>query len=98
VALPDRIFVIVIQAQEGRDPDRMRLLNRSETDGIRITPVFSSMRGATTFLSQGQELGYTVDLDYIFPVDGGQFADDFPEYRAELDPSPASFFVDAPSP
>jgi hypothetical protein len=98
VALPDRIFVIVIQAQEGRDPDRMRLLNRSETDGIRITPVFRSMRGATTFLSQGQELGYTVDLDYIFPVDGGRFADDFPEYRAELDPSPASFFVDAPSP
>lgn len=97
MALPNRIFVIVILAEEGRDPNRMRLLNRSDTDGIHITPVFSSMRGATTFLSQGQERGYTVNLDYIFPVDGGQFADDFPEYRAALDPSPASFFGDAPT-
>jgi len=75
----------------------MRLLNRSAPDGFRITPVFGSMLGATTFLSQGQELGYTVDLDYIFPVDGNRFADDFPEYRPALDPNPASFFSDRDS-
>lgn len=96
--LPARIFVIVILPEGGRDAERMRLLNRRAADGIRIAPVFSSMLRATSFLSTGQDMGYTVNLDYIFPVDGGRFADDFPDYRAALDPSPASFFVDEAGP
>jgi hypothetical protein len=98
VELPGRLFVIVIVPEDGRDAERMPLLNRHTSNGIRIAPVFSSMLRATTFLSMGQEMGYTVKLDYIFPVDGSRFADDFPEYRAALDPNPASFFVDEPSP
>jgi hypothetical protein len=98
MVLPGRIFVIVILPETGRDADRMRLLNRRDTDGIRVAPVFTSMLRATTFLSMGQEMGYTVNLDYIFPVEGSRFGDDFPEYRVELDPHPASFFVPEPSP
>ncbi len=81
MALPSRIFVIVIASKDGRDPEHMRLLNRSGADGLRITPVFSSMLAATTFLSKAQEMGYTVNLDYIFPAGGSRFADDFPGYR-----------------
>lgn len=70
----------------------MPLLSRPEEGGSRSTPAFSSMLLATTFLSQAQELGYYVKLDYIFPADGRRLAEDFPEYRVQLDPSPRAFF------
>lgn len=94
--LPERLFVIVIVPEGGRDTDRMPLLNRRDAAGRRLTPVFSSMRLATTFLSQGQLLGFSVNLDYIFPADGARFTEDFPEYVEQLDPSAESFFVESP--
>jgi hypothetical protein len=50
------------------------------------------MLHATTFLSQAQQLGHIVKLDYIFPADGRRLAQDFPEYEVRFDPSPQSFF------
>lgn len=70
----------------------MPLLSRAQESGSHTTPAFSSMLLATTFLSQAQELGYYVKLDYIFPADGRRLAEDFPEYRIQLDPSPRAFF------
>jgi|SRR2546421_2337789 len=89
--LPDRVFVIVVEGDAGRDPDRMPLLSRPE--GVQVlAPAFSSMQHATTFLAQAQELGYYVKLDYIFPVDGRRLAQDFPGHTFRLDPTPQSFF------
>jgi hypothetical protein len=94
--MPDRVFLIVVEDPGGRDPDRMPLLNRTE-GGIGTTPVFSSMLLATTFLSQAQELGHYIRLDYIFPADGRRLTDDFPQSRVQLDPSPQVFFGPDPA-
>jgi hypothetical protein len=91
VTMPERVYLIVVEQAGERDPDRMLLLTREE-GGVRTTPVFSSMLLATTFLSQAQELGHHVTLDYIFPADGRRLAADFPEYQIQLDPSPRAFF------
>jgi hypothetical protein len=92
MTIPDRVFVIVVESDAGRDPERMPLLSHMDADRARHAPAFSSMLLATTFLSQAQQLGYYVKLDYIFPVDGRRLGDDFPEYRFRLDPSPQAFF------
>ena len=94
--LPERVFVIVVESEAGRDPERMPLLSQTDPAGTRA-PVFSSMLLATTFLSQAQQLGYFVKLDYIFPADGLRLGEDFPEYRVVLDPSPQAFFGDNPA-
>jgi hypothetical protein len=91
------VFVIVVESEGGRDPERMPLLSQTDGVGNRRAPVFSSMLLATTFLSQAQQLGYFVKLDYIFPADGGRLAADFPEYQVHLDPSPQAFFGDSPA-
>ena len=95
--LPERVFVIVVESEAGRDPERMPLLSQTGPSGTRRAPAFSSMLLATTFLSQAQQLGYFVKLDYIFPADGTRLAQDFPEYQVQLDPSPQAFFKDAPA-
>jgi len=92
--LPERVFVIVVESESGRDPERMPLLSQTDPAGTRKAPAFSSMLLATTFLSQAQQLGYFVKLDYIFPADGRRLAEDFPEYQLQLDPSPQAFFRD----
>ena len=97
MTLPERVFVIVVESEGGRDPERMPLLSQADTAGTRRAPVFSSMLLATTFLSQAQQLGYFVKLDYIFPANGGRLAEDFPEYQVQLDPSPQAFFGDDPA-
>src|ERR1700687_2026664 len=95
--LPERVFVIVVESESGRDPERMPLLRQTDQAGTRKAPAFSSMLLATTFLSQAQQLGYFVKLDYIFPADGRRLAEDFPEYRVQLDPSPQTFFREDPA-
>ena len=97
MTLPERVFVIVVEAGAGRDPERMPLLSQTDASGTPRAPVFSSMLLATTFLNQAQQLGHFVKLDYIFPADGGRLAEDFPEYEVQLDPSPQAFFRDAPT-
>ena len=92
--LPERVFVIVVESEGGRDPERMPLLSQADVAGTRRAPVFSSMVLATTFLNQAQELGHFVKLDYIFPADGTRLTQDFPEYQVQLDPSPQAFFRD----
>jgi hypothetical protein len=95
--LPERVFVIVVESEGGREPERMPLLSRTDPSGSRSTPAFSSMLLATTFLSQAQQLGYFVKLDYIFPADGPRLGEDFPEYQVLLDPSPQAFFGEPPA-
>ena len=95
--LPERVFVIVVESEAGRDPERMPLLSQTDPTGSRRAPAFSSMLLATTFLSQAQQLGYFVKLDYIFPADGGRLGEDFPEYQVQLDPSPQAFFREDPA-
>jgi hypothetical protein len=94
---PERVFVIVVESEGVRDPERMPLLSQTSPGGPRRTPAFSSMLLATTFLSQAQEQGYYVKLDYIFPADGRRLAEDFPEYEVRLDPSPQAFFGGEPA-
>ena len=95
--LPQRVFVIVVESESGRDPERMPLLSQTEAGGSRRTAAFSSMLHATTFLSQAQQLGHFVKLDYIFPADARRLAADFPEYEVRLDPSPEAFFGAEPA-
>jgi len=95
--LPERVFVIVVESEGSRDPERMPLLSQTDAAGTRRAPVFSSMLLATTFLNQAQQLGHFVKLDYIFPADGTRLTQDFPEYQVQLDPSPQAFFSDAPA-
>jgi hypothetical protein len=95
--LPERVFVIVVESESGRDPERMPLLSQAEPGSIRRAAAFSSMLHATTFLSQAQQLGHYVKLDYIFPADGRRLAEDFPEYEFRLDPSPQAFFGAEPA-
>ena len=92
MALPERIFVVVVESEGDRDPERMPLLSRTDAGGARHTPAFSSMLLATTFLSRAQALGHYVKLDYIFPADGRRVAADFPGHAIHLDPSPEAFF------
>ena len=92
MSLPKRVFVIVLLPPGGRDPDRLILLHKVGASGKRITPVFSSMLLATTFLDRAQALGSVVPLDYIFPVSGERFAEDLPEYVPMLDISPENYF------
>ena len=94
---PERVFVIVVESEGGRDPERMPLLTQTGAGGARRTAAFSSMLLATTFLSQAQQLGHFVKLDYIFPADGRRLAQDFPEYEVRLDPSPQAFFGGEPA-
>ena len=89
--------MIVVESEGGRDPERMPLLSQTGPSGTRRAPGFSSMLLATTFLSQAQQLGHFVKLDYIFPADGGRLGEDFPEYQVQLDPSPQAFFGEAPA-
>lgn len=93
--MPERVFVIVVETDGGRDPDRMPLLSRNTRDG-RLSPAFSSLLLATTFLAQAQQLGHYVKLDYIFPADGRRLADDFPDHEFALDLSPEAFFPGDP--
>lgn len=95
--IPERVFVIVVESEGERDPERMPLLSQPGPGATRRTPAFSSMLLATTFLSQAQQLGHFVKLDYIFPADARRLAQDFPEYEARLDPSPQSFFGEQPA-
>jgi hypothetical protein len=94
---PERVFVIVVESEGERDPERMPLLTQTGADGTRRTAAFSSLLLATTFLSQAQQLGHYVKLDYIFPADGRRMADDFPGYEVRLDPSPQAFFGGEPA-
>ncbi|HXN00980.1 MAG TPA: hypothetical protein VN973_03720 [Candidatus Dormibacteraeota bacterium] len=89
--------MIVVETEEGRDPEVMPLLSQADAAGTRRAPAFSSMLLATSFLSQAQQLGYFVKLDYIFPADGRRLAEDFPEYQVQLDPSPQAFFREDPA-
>lgn len=70
----------------------MLVLERSSAAGLRATPVFSTMLLATTFLDRAQAMGHVVPLDYVFPVAGDRFSEDFPEYVPMLDISPEGFF------
>ncbi len=92
MALPARVFVIVVESGSGRDPERMPLLSRAGEGGAPLAPAFSSMLLATTFLARAQELGHDVKLDYIFPADGRRLSEDFPGHEFRLDPSPEAFF------
>lgn len=92
MAYPDRVFLVVVETEDGHDPDRMPLLKR-ERDGRPQAPVFSSMQRATAFLSEAQELGYQVKLDYIFPVEASRLPADFPDHEFQLDPSPRAYFA-----
>jgi len=94
---PERVFVIVIESELGRDPERMPLLSQTSPGGATRTPAFSSMLLATTFLSQAQQLGHFVKLDYIFPADTRRLGQDFPGYEVRLDPSPEAFFGAEPA-
>src|ERR1700730_13224186 len=94
---PERVFVIVVESEGGRDPERMPLLSQTGPGGARRTAAFSSMLLATTFLSQAQQLGYFVKLDYIFPADGTRLPQDFPPHQTHPDPTPQAFFSDAPA-
>src|SRR5437016_14255338 len=94
---PDRVFVIVVETEGERDPERMSLLSLPGTGGARRTPAFSSMLLATTFLNQAQQLGHFVKLDYIFPADGRRLADDFTGYEVRLDPRPQALFAHEPA-
>ena len=96
MAPPERLFVIVVETEGGRDPERMPLLSQTGSGGARRTAAFSSMLLATTFLSQAQQLGHFVKLDYIFPADRRRLAEDFPDYEVRLDPSPQAFFAGEP--
>ena len=90
--LPERLFVIAVLPEAGRHEDRMELYALPDDGSLRLTPVFSTMLLATSFLDRGQQSGHYVNLDYIFPTAGSRFADDFPGYRPVLDPSPDSFW------
>jgi len=92
MALPARVFVIVVESAGGRDPEGMPLLSRTDGSGVRLAPAFSSMLLATTFLARAQVIGHYVRLDYIFPVDGRRLVEDFPGHEFRLDPSPEAFF------
>ena len=98
MAAPERVFVIVVETEGDRDPERMPLLSRMDKGTAPLVPVFSSMLLATTFLSRAQEFGHHVKLDYIFPADGGRLAVDFPGQEFRLDPSPEAFFGPSPAP
>lgn len=84
--------MIVLLPQRGRDPDRMLLLSRTTTSGEPVTPLFSTLLLATTFLDRAQAAGHAVPLDYIFPASGDRFSQDFPELVPMLDISPEGFF------
>ena len=90
--LPERLFVIAVVPEGGRHADQMELYSRPDGSTKRVTPVFSSILLATTFLDRGQQGGHYVNLDYIFPTAGSRFALDFPDYEPVLDPSPDSFW------
>ena len=90
--------MIVVESEGDRDPEKMPLLSQRGPAGARRTAAFSSMLLATTFLSQAQQLGHFVKLDYIFPADGRRLAADFPDYEVRLDPSPQAFFGGEPAP
>jgi hypothetical protein len=94
--MPERVFLIVVEQPGERDPDQMPILSRTD-GGTKTTPVFSSMLLATTFLSQAQQFGYFVQLDYIFPADSRRVALDFPDHVFRLDPSPEAFFGATPT-
>ena len=95
--LPERVFIIVVESEGGRDPERMPILSQTGPGAARRTAAFSSMLLATAFLNRAQELGHYVKLDYIFPAEARRLPQDFPEYEVSLDPSPQAFFGGEPT-
>lgn len=51
-----------------------------------LTPVFSSIRTASDFLTRAQQLGHPVHFDYLFRADAARLESDFPENEVVLDP------------
>ncbi len=90
--LPDPLFILARVPEGGPTEEKMVLFTLTSPDGLRHTPVFSSMQRAASFLANAQELGMRVPLDYIFRAAGAAFWPDFPDYIPTLDPSAEDFF------
>jgi hypothetical protein len=92
VELPERVFVLARMPTAGAGEDPMRLFGVPGPENRLITPVFSSIVKAATFLEAVQAMGRTVGFDYVFPASAAQFEADFSAYVALLDPGAEEFF------
>jgi hypothetical protein len=90
--LPDRVFVLARVPPSGPSEDPMRLYTVPGPDQRPVTPVFTSMIKAASFLEGAQAVGVKVPFDYVFPTEGAQFAVEFAAFTPILDPSAEDFF------
>ncbi len=90
---PDRLFLLAQVPPGGPAEEPTVLFSIPAPDGRNLTPVFSSMAKAASFLQNAQELRIQVSLDYVFPIDRRQFADEFPDHVPMLDPAADAFFA-----
>lgn len=95
--LPERVFVLARIPARGPGDDPMRLYTLVGHDQQVVTPVFSSIARAATFLEGAQAAGKTLGFDYVFPATAGQFGSEFAGYHPVLDPEAGDFFEPTPS-
>jgi hypothetical protein len=94
--LPATVFILA-RIREGGPADEGMALYAVNGPGRPRTPVFSSIRTASEFLTRAQQLGHAVRFDYLFRADGARLDSDFPEYEAVLDPVADELFGAAPA-
>jgi hypothetical protein len=94
VAAPATVFILALVPEGGPTDTRMVLVTLAGPSGP-ITPVFSSIRTAADFLTRAQQLGHPVTFDYVFRLDHGRLAADFPDTKPLLDPTAEAVFGDA---
>jgi len=94
VGAPTTVFILALVPEGGPTDARMVLVTLAGPTGP-ITPVFSGIRSAADFLTRAQQLGHPVTFDYIFRLDHGRLAAEFPDMEPLLDPTAEAVFGDS---
>jgi hypothetical protein len=92
VSLPAEVLVFVVVGDEVDPESPMTLWALRDAQGSRLTPVFSSMAVASTFLADALRDRRAVPVDYIFRYDSGRFPVEYPALELVLNPTAAEFF------
>jgi hypothetical protein len=92
VNLPAEVLLFVVVGDEVDPEAPMTLWTLRDAQGSRLTPAFTSMEAASTFLADALRDRRAVPLDYIFRYESARFPAEYPALELALNPTAAEFF------
>lgn len=90
--LPAEVLLFVVVGDEIDPEAPMTLWTLRDALGRRLTPAFSSMPVASTFLADALRERRAVPVDYIFRYDSARFPAEYPALELVLNPTAVEFF------